>query len=64
MAPFSVGERWYSSYWHQEFEVLRVEEPTPEPWMRWAVTVRWADGRITRHCTEPSKRDRRLEYAA
>ncbi|MFJ2561293.1 MULTISPECIES: P-loop ATPase [unclassified Streptomyces] len=58
VGPRKVGGRYYNGYWGQEYEVLNIDD-NPDSWGPWEMTVQWADGRTTTHCTgwDP-KRDR------
>jgi hypothetical protein len=58
VGPRKVGGRYYNGYWGQEYEVLKIDD-NPDSWGPWEMTVSWADGRETSHCTgwDP-KRDR------
>lgn len=48
LGPQRAGGRYYCGYWRQEYEVLGIggENSTS-----WSITVRWADGSTTTHCT-------------
>jgi hypothetical protein len=55
--PWRAGGRYLSGYWQQEYEVLSFGPGICGS--DWSVTVRWADGRTTRHCTPwDARRDR------
>lgn len=45
--PRMVGETWRSDYWGMEYTVVAK---TPD-----RITVRWADGSVTTHCTAIGK---------
>lgn len=56
LGPRQVGGRYHNWYWNQEYtvELIRFDE-LGTPWL----TVRWADGHVTTHCTAwDAKRDR------
>lgn len=60
IGPRKVGGRYYNGYSGQEYEVLNIETGRPT-WPVWLITVRWADGHTTSHCTAwDPKRDRVL----
>jgi hypothetical protein len=53
--PRVVGGRYFNGYWGLEYTVMAVEAVG---WGLW-LTVAWADGRVSRHCTAWDwKRDR------
>ena len=53
VGPRRVGGRYLCGYWHVEYEVTAINGCN--------LTVRWADGRTTTHCTAwDARRDRIL----
>lgn len=59
--PRQAGGRYVDAYWQQEYTVTAAETIHG---MRW-VTVRWADGQTTRHCTPwDARRDRVISQPA
>jgi hypothetical protein len=59
IGPRKEGGTYYNGYWGQEYTVTRIERRPVGYIGRWRITVRWADGHTTSHCTgwDP-KRDR------
>jgi hypothetical protein len=55
--PRVPGGRYLCGYWQEEYEVLSFGAGMCGS--DWSVTVRWADGRTTTHCTAwDPRRDR------
>jgi hypothetical protein len=56
IGPRKVGGRYFSGGWRQEYDVLALSDTGRAGWR---ITVRWADGRETSHCTAwDPRRDR------
>ena len=59
--PRQAGGRYFDGYWCEAYTVTAAETIHG---MRW-VTVRWADGQTTRHCTPwDARRDRVISQPA
>lgn len=58
---YEEGKTYRSFYWGKNYTVIAVHGPGVIPWSAWAVTVRWADGSETTHCTlRDPKKDREV----
>ena len=55
LGPQVPGGRYFCSYWRKEYTVLFIDWTTNRD--SWLMTVKWEDGRISRHCTAWDKKD-------
>jgi hypothetical protein len=61
IGPRQVGGRYHCGYWGEDYTVEAIDVHD-SLLGGWAMTVRWADGHRTRHCTAwEARRDRIIE---
>lgn len=53
IGPRVVGGRYLCGYWGQEYTVTEICEGADSriSWTDLSITCKWADGRVTTHCT-------------
>jgi hypothetical protein len=57
VGPRVVGGQYLSHYWGTTYTVESIILDTGD-WRGWCMTVLWADGHRTTHCTAWNRRDK------